>query len=445
MGYHTAPYALPLPSGESCVKNPGTAAATRNRLIAAAAVFLLAGPPALMSLSLADDDRLYDLQYEVTPVPDANAVDVRVRIRQGRHLFREMRFDAGRISDVAGDGEVLDGGGEITWRPPSAGGELRWRASARHERRGGGYDAWIDSDWGLFRAEDIIPRATTRTLRDARSRTTLAFELPERWSVVTEYREVDGHVRVTSEDRRFVQPSGWIVVGELGVRREHVAGTRVAVAAPTGHDVRRMDMLALLNWTLPELSRILPEPLPRLTIISAGEPMWRGGLSAPASLYLHADRPLISENGTSTLLHEVMHVAMGLSATQGYDWIVEGFAEYYSLQLLYRSGSITPSRYRSALTELAGWADSAESLCGRSSSGAETAMAVTVLHALDNEILAASGTTHSLDDVLVDLLVANRKVTLDALRGAASERIGRNPNALHIRRLPGCGKVGTGN
>ena len=51
-------------------------------------------------------------------------------------------------------------------------------------------------------------------------------------------------------------------MGRLGVRRETLAGVRVAIAGPEGHDVRRMDMLALLSWTLPELVAILPSKFP---------------------------------------------------------------------------------------------------------------------------------------------------------------------------------------
>ena len=69
-------------------------------------------------------------------------------------------------------------------------------------------------------------------------------------------------------------------------------------------------MLALLNWNLPELARAVPNLPRRLTVISAGDPMWRGGLSAPQSIFIHAERPLISENGTSTLMHEIMHICM---------------------------------------------------------------------------------------------------------------------------------------
>ena len=44
------------------------------------------------------------------------------------------------------------------------------------------------------------------------------------------------------------------------------------------------------------LSRLLPDFPDRLTVVSATGPMWRGGLSAPASLYIHADLPLISDS-----------------------------------------------------------------------------------------------------------------------------------------------------
>ena len=69
--------------------------------------------------------------------------------------------------------------------------------------------------------------------------------------------------------------------------------------------------------------------------------MWRGALSAPQSLYVHAERPLLSGNATSTLLHEIVHIGLGLADERGADWIVEGLAEYYSLEVLRRSGTIS--------------------------------------------------------------------------------------------------------
>ncbi len=361
-------------------------------------------------------------------------------VSQGDDLLREMRFDAdpGRYSAFEADGELSVTDGRVRWSPPANGGSLRWQVAIPNQRYGNGYDAWLDESWGLFRAEDIIPRAATRTLIGVSSETSIEFSLPGAWSVVTEYAERNGRFRVHKAGRRFSQPSGWIVLGNLGVRRERIAGTRVAVAAPENQGVRRMDMLALLNWTLPELARIVPSMPPRLTVISAGTPMWRGGLSAPQSIYIHADRPLISENGTSTLLHEVVHVALGASAAGDFDWIVEGLAEFYSLQLLRRSGSITPARYKRALQRQFEWARSAQALCGQSSTGETTALAVTVFATLDREIRDGSDDAHSLDDVLHRILQTTAPLSLASLSAISADLMGEKPDALHIDKLPGC-------
>ena len=361
-------------------------------------------------------------------------------VSQDDDLLREMRFDAdpGRYGAFEGDGELSVTNGRVRWLPPNNGGSLRWQVAIPNRRHGDGYDAWLDESWGLFRAEDIIPRATTRTLIGVVSETSIEFILPGKWSAVTEYANRDGRFRVIKAGRRFAQPSGWIVLGDLGVRRERIAGTRVAVAAPDNQGVRRMDILALLNWTLPELRRIVPDMPPRLTVVSAGNPMWRGGLSAPQSIYIHADRPLISENGTSTLLHEVVHVALGASAEGNYDWIVEGLAEFYSLQLLRRSGSITPARYERALQRQLEWASSAQALCGQSSTGETTALAVTVFAALDREIRDGSDDDRSLDDVVSKLLETSAPLSLESLRAISADLLGEKSDALHIDNLPGC-------
>ncbi|MBT8099196.1 MAG: hypothetical protein KJO82_05575, partial [Gammaproteobacteria bacterium] len=247
--------------------------------------------------SAAEKPLHYDISYTVVPDPAGHRVAVTLQLSQDRRLLRELTFPLREsITDIDGDGTVATSNGLLRWQPPTGGGELRWNAAVEHRRNDGGYDAWLSPDWGLFRAEDIIPRAATRTLKGATSRTQLHFELPPNWSVVTQYAERDGGFRIRNSLRRFDEPTGWIVMGELGVRRETIAGIRVAIAAPVGESQRRMDTLALLNWTLPELARILPELPARLTIVSAGDPMWRGGLSGPQSLYVHADRPLLSEN-----------------------------------------------------------------------------------------------------------------------------------------------------
>lgn len=395
----------------------------------------------------ADDSREYETAYSVRPDPKNGHIAVQLDLRQTRHLLREVRFSTRdpRFDGFEGDGKLIRDQDVLRWLPPDNGGTLRWRVKVASQRNGDGYDAWLGARWGLFRAEDIIPRAATRTLKGATSTTSLAFELPPEWSVVTQYAEQDGAFPVDHAHRRFSQPAGWIVMGQLGVRRDRIAGIRVAVAAPMDNAVRRLDMLALLNWTLPELARIVPELPARLTIVSAGDPMWRGGLSAPESLYIHAQRPLISENGTSTLLHEVMHVALGLNAVDGSDWIIEGLAEYFSLELLHRSGTLSRSRHERARRAQQEWSQSSTRLCGGRSSGATTARAVAIFIELDEELRQKSDGEHDLDDLVTGLLAARTEIDVDLLDTLSKNLIGENPNALHIDKLPGCRKMAPAN
>ncbi len=387
------------------------------------------------------DDDSYELIYELTPAPSAGTITVSLDVKQASPLLREVRFnvDPERYRNFSASGEFQLEDDELRWYVPESGGRLSWETDARRQRGNNGHDAWLGDEWGLFRAERIIPRAITRTRRGANSKTTLRFDLPDDWSAVTQYPPLDGDFRVDNPSRRYDEPSGWVVIGRLGVRLDRVAGTRIVVAAPEDNGVRRLDIIAFLNWTLPEVFRLLPSPPERLTIVSAGDPMWRGGLSASQSLYLHSERPLVSENGTSTLLHEVMHVVLGLRSAVGADWIVEGLAEYYSIEILRRSGGLSPQRSDKALASIADWAQSADTLCEDPSKGPRTALAVSVFAALDEELRNASKGERSLDDVLALLLDADARVDLNALRNAAARVRGGPLDALADASLPGCG------
>lgn len=412
----------------------------RHLLLASMVLLACAGCGASTEGTAAPTDPLaYEIDYVLRPEPSEGVVDVTLRVTQPRALLRELRFASDpRLTDLDGDGELTSSDGVVTWYPPADGGTLQWRVTVASRRSSGAFDAWLGPDWGLFRAEDVIPRAATRTLKGAHSETWLELSLPAGWSGVTEYFGNAGRFRVDKPSRRFDQPTGWLVVGKLGVRRETILGTRVAIAGPVGESIRRMDILALLHWTLPELARILPELPERLTIVSAGDPMWRGALSAPQSLYVHADRPLISENATSTILHELMHVSLAITAARGYDWIPEGLAEYYSLELLRRSGSISARRYERAMADLADWATQANSLCAATSTGATTAMAVTIFKEMDREIRKRSDAVAGLDDVVHRLWHHSGYMDLARLSAIVEQVAGGGLDVLQDDRLPGC-------
>jgi hypothetical protein len=236
-----------------------------------------------VAVSAAENDRVYGADYSITPDVSKGGAVVELTISQTEGFLRElhMPYDDKTLADIEGDGEISIADGRIRWRPPADGGRLRWFATVNHLRNGETFDAYIGDAWALFRAEDVIPPTATRTRPRSVSKTRLMFDLPNGWSAVTEYFRRSNVFDVSNPDRRFDRPTGWIVLGNIGVRHETVAGVRVVVAAPVGHDVRRLDILAMLNWNLPDLVRLLPDFPRRLTIISAGEPMWRGALSAP--------------------------------------------------------------------------------------------------------------------------------------------------------------------
>jgi predicted metalloprotease with PDZ domain len=170
-------------------------------------------------------------------------------------------------------------------------------------------------------------------------------------------------------------------------------------------------------------------------IVSAGDPMWRGGLSGPASMFLHSDRPLISENRTSTLLHELAHIALGIRGDEESDWIVEGFAELYSLEALRRSGGISEQRYKQALKHQSQWAKRSPTLFGLHSNGPTTARAVLALRAADAEIRSVTAGKANLDDVARKLASERGTVSLVRLQKAAQEVAGRPLRSLERDQL----------
>lgn len=386
-------------------------------------------------------DTVYRLQYSLEFAPAAGVVRASLDLEQPRHLLRELEIDFDgetRWGGFEGDGELEVNGEGVRWRPPPGGGELRWVVRLAHRRNDNGYDAYMTGDYAVFRGSDVFPAARTVALKGARAQASLTAELPRRWSMVTPYPSEDGRWIVRNPDRRFDRPTGWMLAGRLGVRRDRIAGTRVAIAAPRGADARPLDLMAFLNWTLPELKRVFPKFPGRLTVVQAGEPLWRGALSGPASFYLHVDRPMVSGNATSTVLHELVHVAISRGAARGADWIVEGLAEYYSVELLWRAGALTRRRYENAMDELEEWGREAKSLRTARASGPVTARAVTVMRRLDEELRSATDGKRSLDDV-AGRLSANdgAPLTLTALRRAAAEVAGREAKALADNALPG--------
>lgn len=387
---------------------------------------------------------VYDVRFDARIVPTERIARAEIRLRGGEHVTW-MRFavDPERHLEFSGDGEIEMVEEGLLWTPPRSGGTLRYVFRIDHLRTRSSYDARCADNWALFRAGDLFPPARVRMADGARSKSTVRLRPPAGWSLATPWPKVRGSssiFAIENPDRSFDRPTGWVVMGKIGVLRETVAGTKVTVAGPVGQNVRRQDVLAFLRWTLPSVREVFGRLPERLLLVSAGDPMWRGGLSGPDSAYLHAARPLIAYDGTSPVLHELGHVAMSARSGPKGDWIAEGFAEYYALELLARSGTQSRDRVREAFGEMAQRGREAPRLDVKHASGDVTARAATVLRALDTEIRGATDDRASLDDVTRLLVRWDRKLTAGLLRTAA-EQVADRSLAEFFRRETGSAPV----
>lgn len=377
--------------------------------------------------------RTYQARFNLDLQTNSKSASGSVVIVPGTGYVANMRLSmpVSRYSGIRGDGEVKIVGDKVFWTPPQTGGTLRYSVAINHKRADGGFDALVGPNWAIFRGDDAFPKV--RVLAKGRSVSEMVLTVPKGWHVNTGYqRTSETQYRFNLKDvrRKFDAPKGWMIAGEIANRIEKIAGCEVFVAGPEGLGVRRQDMLALLNYTLPEMKRAFGIMPPRLLIVTGPDPMWRGGLSAPNSLFIHMDRPLISENGTSALLHELTHSITRIRGTSRSDWVAEGLAEFYGFEVIRRSGGMTEERFADTLSTLKKWSKAVTTITVPRSAGEVTAKAVVLMSELDTEIRRASGGKRSLDDVTRLIIAARKRVSTETFKAAAAKVLGRPSKVL---------------
>ena len=172
---------------------------------------------------------------------------------------------AGVVAEVGSGVTKYKVGDHVSWKPRATGtSTLRYRYRIDDRRRDGGYDARITDTWTIVRGDDLVPSATVRATKGADSRARLRFDLPPGWpNVDTPFR----HTRdrnafvIVNPERRFDRPTGWIIAGDVGTRREMIGNTEISVAGPKGDPVRRNDMLAFFNGLVPQFEAAFGQPL----------------------------------------------------------------------------------------------------------------------------------------------------------------------------------------
>ncbi|HSC68163.1 MAG TPA: hypothetical protein VLC79_10755 [Cellvibrio sp.] len=399
------------------------------------AILIVASPSA--GADQLQNAHAYQLEYLIKLDPSRQGALVTVKVDKGQ-LLKYLRFDNKRntYSDIHANGKLTLKNKQIIWELPSGPAQLSFFVLLTNERDKGKFDALVTKDWAIFRGDDLIPPVYTNEAVGAYAKASMEVLLPEGWgSIETGWpRKKDNLFIIDNPDRRFDRPTGWMIAGKIGTRRATVAKTSIAVSAPKGENFQRMDSLVFLNFVWPEMHSAFKKTPEKLLVVGAGDPMWRGGLSASNSLFLHSDRPLVSENGTSPLLHELTHMVTRISgASQGKtndDWIAEGLAEFYSFELLYRADGMTKSRRNKIIKSLVTWGSEVKHLRNGKSTGSVTARAVVLLDELDREIRKRSNNKYSIDDVTRDLMVI-REVSLDDLRKSAEKLVGPKIDALN--------------
>ena len=378
---------------------------------------------ACCSPALASDT--YQIRYEAELNPQSGLADVSITLSGDELPSRlTLHLNPDRHKNLQGDGVKTDNGKAI-WIPNGKQSTVRYQFVIDEKKSSGRYDSRITDKWAILRSDKLIPPISARAPKSLQSKATLQINTPDDWNTLAPYaKDNKGIFQLKDPGRRFIRPKGWLISGRIGSRQDIIDGTDTVVAGPLGKGLRRQDTLAFLGWTLPELKKVFPEFPQKLLIVMAGDPMWRGGLSGTRSLFMHADRPLISGNRTSSMLHELVHVGTGIRGDKESDWIVEGIAEYYSLQTLRRTGGISERRFQEALEELAEWGEESPNLLVKRSSGPITARATVVLHQIDQQIQKSSDGKRNLDEVVTALAADRGEITLEKFRKLVEEAAG---------------------
>lgn len=370
--------------------------------------------------------KTFALDYTIELLPKQDQARITMALGKGSERVTQLSigFDAKRYSGFKATGGkyAAAGAGKATWTPAGDGSKLTWLVRITRQRDAGDFDARMTPDWALFRGDKVIPFIKARMKKNTESVAHLRFVLPPGWSNVdTGWMRRGDHFLIDNRERKFDRPIGWIIAGKVGTRRDQFGMTEIAVAAPKGDPLDRMDALTMINFVWPEIEGAFGKTPRKVLIVGAGDPMWRGGLSAPNSLFFHSQRPLVSENATSTLFHELSHVVTRISGEDRSDWIAEGLAEFYSVELVWRAGGMSDARRERVYDNLRDWGRTVKSLRTDRSSAETTARAVVLLHELDAEIRARTKDQKDIDDVTRILRVMRKVSTLEFV--AATEKV----------------------
>ncbi|MGG5288575.1 hypothetical protein [Pseudomonas shirazensis] len=397
--------------------------------------------PVLLVLALACSPawaKKVDLDYQVRLLPSSGQAEVRLTLADGSAV-RSLDFALGKANAYSGfqaDGQWSQQGERGVWRPAAGKTSLSYRVRLDSTAPGGAFESRMTAHWAVFRGDQLVPPARLDQQDGTELVARLAVELPPGWkSVETAWPRIGPHkFRIDDVSRLFDRPTGWMLAGNLGSRRARLGETDVTVAAPQGQGMRRMDTLTLLTFVWPQLQAVFPRNPPKLLLVGARDQMWRGVRGEHNSLFIHSNRPSISENGSSPLLRELVQLFAQIKVRDDSDWISESLTDYYATELLRRAGGISDDRYEAWQARLHKQGAKVIRLVARQANAGQIARGVQVLQALDREIRLHTQNKRSLDDVTQALMRMPSVNTAEFIQISESV-LGRSSDVLQSKLL----------
>jgi hypothetical protein len=395
---------------------------------------------AAAAVAAAESLPTYSVDYVVRVAPsDPTHAEVRWllagidEIRSFRLVFRDDRF-----TKVSGTGKLEWHGRTLRWTPGAPYAHLRYRVALPHRRPPAThFDSWAEGDWIATRALHVFPEINVdfrSGAEAARARTRLAFRLPPGWKAVSAQAPAAGGGFVVREPgKRFDRPRGWFLLGRIGRHRRTVGGMEITVATAPGSALDVRALFRLYGRTVPLLAQLLGPPPPRLLVVSAPDPMWRGGLSGEDSFFVNGRTPLRSADKTSTYLHELFHVWQPFRAGRDGRWVTEGLAEYYSLALSRRAGRLSERSFRRGIALFRRYGRWGVDLSHTREAAALNNSAPLVMEWIDREIGHLSDGRRSLDDAVRLVAAEGGVVTTASFLRAVNQAAGRDLTSLFRR------------
>ena len=397
---------------------PRTCIARRENLRLCVAVALV-----VLALSAPAEAReTFSIDYIVTvSEKHPQTVDVRWELSGIEEVKQlRLRVPAGRLDHFRGTGSLEAVPGGFRWVPGGPYAHITYRARIDHLRgQHQRYDSYTGTDWIVTRARNLFPRIALEyepTKGEAvKSRARLIFRLPGGWHSAAPNSVIGPNTyRLNEPGKVLDRPRGWFALGKFAFDHQEIAGTMVRLARAPGAGLQPEELFHFLDGTFPALKKMLNATAETLLIVSAPDPMWHGGISGENSFFMHAGRPLRTPDKTSPYLHELFHVLQPYKPAPDADWIEEGLAEFYSLELQRRAGLVDAAAYARALSYFERYGLWNVDLTQQQDNAATNNSAPLVMYALDQRIQHATAGKARLDDVVTRL--ATRGGTVDTER-----------------------------